>query len=195
MRLTLNVSIKFLAVLQNNMRDYDSIAYLSESLRERPIVEVYSGEGIVGWWGNIERQIDRMLATYEAARNRPYTDKLSTYLKIWRGSPLSGSINVEDINTLVSGAEVLAVDNWNLKDYFSNLRDQLNKLKASEEELPRDASGIQPGPKPRIGSIGKELASDFGPDADKLATPPAEELPPTPETATPGAGTQLPQTA
>jgi hypothetical protein len=174
------------------MRDYDSIAYLSESLRDNCLVEVYSGEGIVGWHGNIERQIDRMLTTYEAARNRPYVDKLSTYLKIWRGNPLSGSINIEDINILVSGAEVLAVDNWNLKDYFSNLRDQLNKLKASEEELPRSAAGIQPnaGPKPRIGSIGKELASDFGPDADKLATPPAEELPPTPE-----AGTQLPQTA
>lgn len=190
--LTQPKSMVFLAVLLSNMRDYDSIAYLSESLRDSKIVEVYSGEGIVGWHGNIERQMDRMLTTYEAARNRPYTDKLSAYLKIWRNNPLSGSINVEDINTLNSGAEVLAVDNWNLKDYFSNLRDQLNKLKASEEELPRSAAGMQPGmgPKPRMGSIGKELSTNFGPDADKLATPPADELPPTPE-----AGTQLPKTA
>ena len=181
--LTRPKSMAFSAVLTNNMRDYDSIAYLSESIRDSRIVEVYSGEGIVGWHGNIERQIDRMLTTYEAARNRPYTDKLSAYLKIWRKNPLSGSINVEDINALNGGAEVLAVDNWNLKDYFSNLRDQLNKLKASEEELPRSAVGMQPdmGPKPRMGSIGKELASDFGSDIDKLAPPPPEELPPTPE--------------
>lgn len=184
-------SMTSLVVLPNNMRDYDSIAYLSESVRDNHLVEVYSGEGIVGWHGNIERQLDRMLTTYEAARNRPYTDKLATYLKIWRGSPLSGSINIEDVNTLASGAEVLAVDNWNLKDYFSNLRDQLNKLKASEEELPRSAAGIQPGPTPRMGSIGKELTSDFGADADKLATPPAEQLPPTPGSTTPQPATPL----
>lgn len=162
------------------MRDYDSIAYMLESSRNWSITEVYSGEGIVGWHGNIERQLDRMLTTYEAARNQPYSDKLSAILKIWRNNPMSGSINVEDIEKLLGGIEVLAVDNWHLQNYFSNLRDQLRRLKASEEEMPRGDSGGMAGTKPRMGSIGKELASDFGSDADKLPQPDNGELPPTP---------------
>jgi hypothetical protein len=163
------------------MRDYDSIAFIGESSHNWSITEVYSGEGVVGWHGNIERQLDRMLTTYEAARNQPYTDKLAAYIKIWRNNPMSGSINVEDIEKLLGGTEVLAVDNWHLKNYFSNLRDQLRRLKASEEEMPRgDAGGPMGGPKPRMGSMGRELASDFGTDADKLPSPDNAELPPTP---------------
>lgn len=164
------------------MRDYDSIAFIQESSHNWSITEVYSGEGIVGWHGNIERQLDRMLTTYDAARNQPYTDKLSAFLKIWRNNPMSGSINVEDIEKLLGGTEVLAVDNWHLKNYFSNLRDQLRRLKASEEEMPRGDMGGpgMGGPKPRMGSIGRELASDFGSDADKLPQPDNQELPPTP---------------
>jgi hypothetical protein len=48
------------------------------------------------------------------------------------------------------------------------------------------------GPKPRMGSIGRELASDFGTDADKLPQPEKEELPPTPSE---GSTTQPPVTA
>ena len=165
------------------MRDYDSIAFIQESSRNWPLTEVYSGEGIVGWHGNIERQLDRMLTTYDAARNQPYVDKLSAFIKIWRNNPMSGSINVEDIEKLLGGTEVLAVDNWHLKNYFSNLRDQLRKLKASEEEMPRGdmSGGSLGGPKPRMGSLSSELSSDFGTDAEKLPQPEAEELPPTPE--------------
>jgi hypothetical protein len=166
------------------MRDHEALAYLVDSIQNLRVMEVYSGEGIVGWHGNIERQLDRMYTTYEAARNQHYTDKLAVFMKIWRGSPISGSINVEDIDKLLSGTEILAVDNWHLKNYFSNLRDQLRKLKASEEELPR-GMGDEP-PSANAGgmsssSLGGETPSEFGPDADKLPTPDSEELPPTPE--------------
>jgi len=164
------------------MRDYDSMAFLAESTRQTPILELYSGENVVGWHGNIERQLDRFLTVYDAARNQEYMDKLSVILKLWRDNPLSGSINVEDIKNLLSGCEVLAVDKWHLKNYFSNLRDQLRILKASEEGFDRGA-GDMPAQRPggSMGSLGSELPSDFGSDVDKLKTPDAEELPPTPE--------------
>ena len=174
------------------MHTYESLAYLAETSRIMPMVEVYSGEGIVGWHGNIERQMDRARTTYEAAKNQPYVDKLTAYLTTWRAHPLTGSINAEDINVLLAGADILAQDNWNLKNYFSNLRDSLRRLKASEEELPRGDSGGLGGPGGGmgggglgggLGSLGPKSAIDqeLGANPDKLATPDNAELPATPE--------------
>lgn len=106
------------------------------SLRPRRIQEAFKGTAIVGWQGKIERQLQAMVAENTEARNHAYADKLRAYLELWRSNPLNGSINVETVDSLLSGAEVPAVDDWKYSNYFSNLRDKLRELKASVEELP-----------------------------------------------------------
>ena len=103
------------------------------------IPEAYAGTAIVQWYGNIERQLTRMLEENEAARNFVYADKIRTFLKTWREHEITGSLNRDSIEILKGATEQLAVDPWNHGNYFSNLRDQLRKLLASEEQLPRVA--------------------------------------------------------
>lgn len=102
----------------------------------RKIAEAFKGTAIVAWQGKIERQLQDMVSENTESRNHAYADKLRAYLELWRSNPLNGSINVETIDSLLSGAEVPAVDNWKYNNYFSNLRDKLRQLKASVEELP-----------------------------------------------------------
>ena len=158
--------------------DYADQAFLAESTRGAFVAEVYSGEAIVGWQGNIERQLDRMAKTYDAAGNRSYFDKLTTFLRSWRGRPLSGSINTEDLSVLLSATEQLAVDDWGLKNYFSCLRDSLRRLIASEEELPRGVSGPELDRQPSRSTLSQELPTEFGPENDQIKKPDEEQLPP-----------------
>lgn len=119
--------------------DYESYGMHDLSLRTPVnLDEAYSGVRIVEWYGTIERQLGDLLADAEKGRNWPYADKVREFLKIWRENEITGSINREVIDTLKSATDMLAVDSWNLKNYFSSLRTQLRKLVASEEELPRD---------------------------------------------------------
>jgi hypothetical protein len=118
--------------------DYESFGVLNFNVQNPVLLEAYSGTAIVQWYGNIERQLGRLLDDAEKGRNWPYADKVREFLRIWRDNEITGSLNREQIDILKSASDVLAVDSWNLKNYFSNLRDQLRKLIASEEELPRD---------------------------------------------------------
>lgn len=118
--------------------DYESYGVLDFNREDAAILEAYSGTSIVQWYGNIERQLGRLLEDAEKGRNWPYADKIREFLRIWRDNEIDGSINRETLDILKSASDVLSVDSWNLKNYFSNLRDQLRKLIASEEELPRD---------------------------------------------------------
>ncbi len=118
--------------------DYESLATVNHSEQYHPaLMEAYSGAQIVGWYGNIQHQLERMLDEQEAARNYVYADKIREFLKVWRGNELTGSINRETLEVLKTACSMLGVDKWNLKNYFSTLRDQIRKLIASEEELPR----------------------------------------------------------
>ena len=168
----------------NTVHDYESLQYLG--VRYMP--EAWSGVAIVQWYGNIERQITRMLEEQEGARNFPYADKLREFLKIWRENEITGSLNRENLEVLKTAADILAVDAWNLNNYFSNLRDQLRKLLASEEQLPRvdmDQNDHAKGP----GAGGRGMPSmspEFGPEAN---TPPGlGQTPPPGEGAPPGEG-------
>ena len=112
--------------------DYESFGCLDFNQRDPILLEAYSGTAIVQWYGNIERQLGRLLDDAEKGRNWPYADKVREFLRIWRDNEITGSLNRETLDILKSAADVLAVDSWNLKNYFSNLRDQLRKLIASE---------------------------------------------------------------
>lgn len=132
--------------------------------------EAYTGTAIVQWYGNIERQLTRMLEENEASRNFVYADKIRQFIKTWRENEVTGSLNRDTLQILKTATEQLSVDSWNLANYFSNLRDQLRKLLASEEQLPRTDSDIDskmggPGGGSSGGSM-PPLSPEFGPEKD-----------------------------
>ena len=132
--------------------------------------EAYQGTDIVKWWGDIERQLDKSITTFDSARNTSYVDTLRAFKKTWTENELDGSINVEAVNVLVAAASVLAASDWQLRAYFSKLRDSLRQLKASGEELPM--GGMPPmaakGNKPSMSkkSLAKDIPDDFGPETE-----------------------------
>lgn len=134
------------------------------------LLEAYSGTAVVQWHGNIERQVLDKIEQAEDNRNTVYADKLREFLKIWREHEITGSINIEDLQPLLSAAKVLSVDPWNLSNYFSNLRDQLRKLIAAAEALPMmgpeeptpPGRGSPSAPPPSFGP--EETGPDMGPD-------------------------------
>ena len=169
------------------MNDYfDAILGYHEARAVRfPIIlEAYRGTAVVEWWGRIERQLVDMVNRFETTRDLESKAKAETMLGIWRKNQITGSVNIETVNTLLSASEVLSVDKWNQSNYFAALRDSLRKLVAGQEELPpleqvdkpRGGPGgggggapnqpIEPGPEPEPpeGSEGGPAAQDFGPE-------------------------------
>lgn len=148
--------------------DYESMGW-SHGRRVDPIlIESYRGEDLVKWAGNIERQLQGFVKDAEQSRNEPYALKLTTFLnKVWRPNEITGSVNRETIEALLSGATVLAVDNWTYQNYFSVLRDRLRQIIASEEELPR---GMDNQNRPLSGTSrgagGPPLNPEFGPETE-----------------------------
>jgi hypothetical protein len=170
----------------NTFHDYESYGMLNLSLYDPIILEAYSGTAIVQWFGNIERQLGRLLDDAEKGKNWPYADKVREFLRIWRSNEITGSLNRETIEILKSASDVLAVDSWNLKNYFSNLRDQLRKLIASEEELPRDMDMNANDPMKGMGGGrgAPPMNPEFGPQGgipgqgDEDETAPPDQAPP-----------------
>jgi hypothetical protein len=107
------------------------------SCQPHPVVEAYKGQAVVSWYGNIERQLIALVDKYRNNRQPEDAAKVEQFLITWRRNEISGSINRSTIEKLEAAAAQLAVDGWKSQTYFSSLRDQLRKLIASEEELPR----------------------------------------------------------
>jgi hypothetical protein len=118
------------------MYDLESLSFVQAQARKPALLEYYRGTDIVGWWGKIEKQIQKYVDEASEARNYTYADKLREFLKTWREHELTGSINIETVEALIAASAQVAVDPWIYRDYFSVLRDQLRRLKASVEELP-----------------------------------------------------------
>ena len=138
--------------------------------QEQPmLLEAYQGAQIVAWYGNIERQISGLIERYESTRNFPYVDKLRAFLNTWRQYPITGSINRETLDPLESACNILAVDSWKLSNFYSNLRDQIRKLIASEEQLPRI-----PSAEPMNTGGGGSRASSVSSSPAKEEQPPSE---------------------
>jgi hypothetical protein len=172
--------------------DFESLGWVDYSRAQPVVCESFRGADVVSWHGNIERQINGFLADAEKSRNWPYADKLREFLKIWRENSISGSINRETLDTLKTPAEVLAVDNWTFNNYFSNLRDRIRMLIASEEELPRDMDmgGEEPLRGTSRGRGAPPLNPQFGPEEE----PPggAGGMPPEGAPGVEGAGGEVP---
>lgn len=148
----------------HSYEDWGSVSAANQVAKPE-IMEAFSGTDIVAWYGRIEQQIDRMVEENETRRNHVYANKLREFLKQWRENEITGSMNMETVNALKAAAEILAVDSWDLKGYFSALRDSLRKLKASEEELPRvDMEQNEPQRGPGAGGGMPPMAPEFGPE-------------------------------
>src|ERR1051326_5418866 len=148
-------------------------------------LESFKGEDIVAWWGNIERQLQRMLEENEASRNFPYADKIREFLRIWREHAATGSINRESLEVVQAAADILAVDTWNQSNYFSNLRDRVRVLIASEEALPRvepeagaEGAGIGPGGAGTPGGGLPPVTPEFGPEEEPPKMGGLDQVPP-----------------
>ena len=140
------------------------------------VPESYNGSEVVQWYGNIERQLDRMHSEAEQNRNHDYANKLRAFLTVWRDNELTGSLNRETIVALKSGTEVLAVDEWGHGDYFSNLRDQLRRLLASEEALPpMDEDPLMGGGSIAGGMDAPPGESEYGPGGPGMDDLPGED--------------------
>lgn len=168
----------------NQFNSYEDAVYDGRLESFLPIVEYMSGSDIVGWYGRIEAQLVDKIEKEEANRNTSYADKLRAFLKLWRENEIRGSINREPIDALKAAADILAVDTWDLSNYFRALRDSLRQLIAKIEELPFDDMS---GPEdeevgPPHSNFGPEATDTSGVDGEKEAE---AEAPSTPEDESP----------
>lgn len=123
--------------------------------------EAYSGGDIIMWQGTIERQIENMVQRAEESGNNEYATNLRTFLSQWRDNQLTGSLNIETLRSLKIAAEWASMMDWNFKNYFSLLRDQLRSLIARVgEELP--VMPQQEQPKAKGGPRGSRVNTDLG---------------------------------
>lgn len=101
------------------------------------LLEVFRGQDIVGWYGNIERQLRDMVERYRKDRNAAEADQIDQFLTVWRHNQITGSINRSTVAALEAAASVLSAGKLKSAFYFGTLRDNLRRIIASEEELPR----------------------------------------------------------
>jgi hypothetical protein len=133
------------------IRTYEDAAFLHSRNQAavRNIVEMYSGQDIVEWWGSIERTLKNKIGEYGQQEGKDHEiNELRTFLQTWQSNPINGSINKAVIRTLAVAANQAAAHNeMETSDFFSRLRDSLNRLIASVEELPTlpSSTGKSPG--------------------------------------------------
>ena len=101
----------------NTHQDYES--WGRTDWTQVRVCEAYQGSEIVGWYGAIERQIQRMLDEAEKGRNYPAESKLRGFLNLWRDNEITGSINIEDLKPLEAATNMLSLDtNTTLSSYY-----------------------------------------------------------------------------
>jgi hypothetical protein len=128
-----------------------------------PVLEGYRGTDVVGWYGQIERQLVNMVQRFQTSRNYEAKAQAQVALDTWRENELTGSINTDTVKTLIAMAETLSVVNWNESNYFAGLRDSLRRLRASQEELPPMGDFGEPSKRTRRPATPTgELAQDRG---------------------------------
>jgi len=166
----------------NSFHDYESLGQVNFNRRKAVLIEAFSGIEVIRWHGRITDQLVNMLEDAEKSRNFVYADKLRKFLEVWRANELTGSINRETLEVLKAAADLLGVDNWNLRTYFSSLATQLKVLIGSEEMLPRDTDMDQNEPFAGTGGAGRgapPMSPSFGPEG-KLGGAPGAGAPPKP---------------
>jgi len=128
---------------------YEDSAFLHSRRQAANLSEMYGGQDVVEWWGSIERVLKSKMGEFSQQEGKDgEINELRTFLLVWQGNPLTGSINKATIKTLAAAANQAAShDTLDTADFFSRLRDSLNRLIASVEELPTvpSSTGKPPG--------------------------------------------------
>ncbi len=147
-------------------------------------LESFRGSDIVAWHGRIDAQLTDHIDRLEADRLLNDANQVRALQMMWRARPLTADINVEDVDVLLAAVKMLAASKIKLNKYFAALAGNLNRLKASEQELPRIPSStgneadLPAGAAP---STAGRFAADERPTGskapDKDGGPEDEELP------------------
>lgn len=147
--------------------------------------EAYRAADMVTWYGRIERQIADMLDAARDDNNEQSIDFLRTIHGKWVDHPIDANMNIEDLEALETAVAWPAKLEWQHKNYFSVLKDQLRRVIASTQELPTVPGGG-----------GKEDRGGPTASASASATPPEELEAPNQQFGaeeTPGEGEQPPE--
>jgi hypothetical protein len=165
-----------------NIHSYEDVEFLRQRATAH-LSEMYSGQDIVEWWGSIERTLKNKLGEYAQQEGKDKEmNELRTFLLVWQGNPLTGSINKAIIKTLAAAANQAAIhDELDTADFFSRLRDSLNRLIASVEELPTvpSSTGKPPGGRKAPMPTGQFGAQKKPPGPSGLNAPEKTEAPET----------------
>jgi hypothetical protein len=153
---------------------YEDAAFLGQKRHGQEVSEMYRGKDLVVWWGSIERVVKQKIDEYSQQQGKEKElAELETFLRTWQDNRITGSVNKATVRTLSAAASQAAShDALDTSNFFSNLRDSLNAVIASVEELPTVPS-----------STGKPVPGGGGP-MPKPATPTgqfgAQKEPPSP---------------
>jgi hypothetical protein len=167
-----------------NIPSYEDVEFLRQR-NAGQLSEMYSGQDIVEWWGSIERTLKNKLGDYAQQEGKDKElNELRTFLIVWQANQLTGSINKATVKTLAAAANQAAIhDDLDTAGFFSRLRDSLNRLIASVEELPTvpSSTGRQPpgGRKPPM-PTGQFGAQKKPPGPSGVNAPGETEAPTTP---------------
>jgi hypothetical protein len=150
-------------------QSYESLAHIQWSTY---LPEAFSGGDIAVWQGNIERTLQDMMAKAKDADNGTYARLLNKFLGKWTANKITGSLNIETLRALEDSADWACELPWDLKNFFSALRDRLRKLIATVgEELP-----MLPAAKPNEpGAAGGGPSKRFNPATGTVSDFGAEE--------------------
>lgn len=155
-----------------SFQDYESLGYVDFGTARPELLEAYRGKDVTKWYYRIKQSLTNLLRDAEKAHNTVYATDIKTYLDIWKDYPLDGSIDVDTIEKLMSGAKPLSNRDWKLQSYFHSLEAELAQLLASEQELPRDvdmdqnSAAIPGGGGARGGGGSPVMSPAFGPEKE-----------------------------
>lgn len=155
-----------------SFQDYESLGYVDFGNARVELLEAYRGKDVTKWYYRIKQSLINLLRDAEKAHNSVYATDIKTYLGIWTDYPLDGSIDVDTLEKLISGAKPLSNRDWKLQSYFHSLESELAQLLASEQELPRDvdmdqnSAALPGGGGARGGGGSPAMSPAFGPEKE-----------------------------
>lgn len=168
---------------------YEDVEFNRQRAAAFKLSEMYSGQDVVEWWGSIERTLKSKIGDYSQQEGKEKElNELRAFLVTWQSNQITASINKTTLRTLAAAAnQAGAHDDLATADFFSRLRDSLNRLIASVEELPTvpSSTGKPPGGRKPPMPTGNFGAQKEPPTPSGLNTP---EKPATPKPTGVGPG-------
>lgn len=118
--------------------NFEDIAFRQQKEKGKQLSEIYRGADMSDWWGGIQRVLKQKMDEYgqKEGKEREMRE-LATFKQIWDANPIGGSVSKNTLRLLASTAnQAAAHEDVDCADFFGRLRDSLNRVIASKEELP-----------------------------------------------------------